>query len=56
MDDLFRLWALDVKLSSRGFMSGGSLEILRKIIARYIDITKEQTCRLALTTLRRNVE
>jgi hypothetical protein len=39
-DDLFRLWR-DVRLSSSGFMSGGSLEIFRKMIARYIDIIKD---------------
>lgn len=33
MEDLFRL-CREVRLSSRGFMSGGSLAILRKMIAR----------------------
>ncbi len=32
-EDLLRLWR-DVRLSSRGFMSGGSLAILRKMTAR----------------------
>lgn len=32
-EDLLRLWR-DVRLSSSGFMSGGSLEILRKMTAR----------------------
>lgn len=33
MEDLLRLWR-EVRLSSRGFMSGGSLVILRKVTAR----------------------
>ena len=56
MEDLLRLWTREVRLSSKGFMSGGILEILRKIIARYIDMIKEQKCRLPLTVLRRKVE
>ncbi len=32
-DDLLRLWRV-VRLSSNGFMSGGSLVILRKVTAR----------------------
>lgn len=32
-DDLFRLWR-DVRLSSSGFISGGNLEIFRKMVAR----------------------
>ena len=39
-EDLLRLWR-DVRLSSRGFMSGGRLEILRKIRARYTSMTSE---------------
>ena len=33
MEDLLRLWR-DVRLSSNGFISGGSLEILRNVTAR----------------------
>lgn len=54
-DDLFRL-CRDVRLSSSGFMSGGSLEIFRKIIARYIEIINETRWKLPPTTLTRNVE
>ena len=55
MDDLFRLWRRDVRLSSRGFISGGSFEILRKVIARYIDIASEIRWNAPSTMLRRNV-
>ena len=41
MDDLFRLWRREVRLSSSGFMSGGNFDILRKVMARYIDMTSE---------------
>lgn len=34
IEDLLRLWALDVRLSSRGLASGGSLLILRKMTVR----------------------
>ena len=54
-EDLLRL-CRDVKLSSRGFISGGSLDILRKVTPRYIDIINETKCRLPPTTLIRNVE
>ena len=39
-EDLLRLWR-DVRLSSRGFISGGRLEILRKMRARYISMSSE---------------
>ncbi len=40
MEDLERL-CRDVRLSSNGFMSGGSFVILRKVTARYKDMTRE---------------
>ena len=39
-EDLLRLWRA-VRLSSRGFMSGGRLEILRKMRAKYMSIASE---------------
>lgn len=35
----------EVRLSSRGFMSGGNLVIFRNITARYIEIQKDSMCR-----------
>lgn len=40
-EDLLRLWRV-VRLSSRGFMSGGSLVILRNVTARYRDMARER--------------
>ena len=40
--DLFRLCGLAVRFGSRGFMSGGSLAICRKVIARYTPRTSER--------------
>ena len=54
-EDLFRL-CLEVRLSSRGFISGGSCEILRKMTPRYIDIISDTKCRQPLTKLIRYVE
>jgi len=53
--DLFRLWR-DVRLSSRGFKSGGRLEILRKMRARYMSMKSETKWIPPLTTLMRNRE
>ena len=41
-DDLLRL-CRDVKLSSKGFISGGSLDILRKMIPRHTEIARDTT-------------
>lgn len=39
-EDLFLLWR-EVRLSSSGFMSGGSFVILRNVTARYMEIARE---------------
>ncbi len=54
-EDLLRL-CLEVRLSSRGFISGGSCEILRKITPRYMDMTSDTRCMHPLTKLSRKVE
>ena len=54
-EDLLRL-CLEVRLSSKGFISGGSCEILRKITPRYMDMTSDTKCMHPLTKLSRNVE
>lgn len=40
IEDLLRLWR-DVRLSSSGFMSGGSFVILRNVTARYRETPKD---------------
>lgn len=55
MDDLLRLWRREVRLSSSGFMSGGNFDILRKVMARYIDMASETRWKPPSRTLRRNV-
>jgi hypothetical protein len=54
-EDLLRL-CLEVRLSSNGFMSGGSCDILRKITPRYMDSIKDTRCMHPLVKLTRNVE
>lgn len=55
IEDLLRL-CREVKLSSRGFISGGSFEILLKRKARYVEISNEHVCVAPFTTLIRKVE
>jgi hypothetical protein len=43
IDDLLRL-CRDVRLSSRGFISGGKLVIFRKVTARYSPMIKDMRC------------
>ncbi len=52
IEDLFRLWR-EVRLSSRGFISGGSLVILRKVTASQRDRASEIKCRPAGMTEQR---
>lgn len=54
ISDLFRL-CLEVRLSSKGFISGGRRDIFRKRTARYSEIINETRCRAPLTTLTRYV-
>jgi hypothetical protein len=44
IDDLFLLWR-DVRLSSSGFISGGSLVIFLNVTARYRETAKDAKCR-----------
>lgn len=46
---------LEVRLSSRGFMSGGSREIWRKMTQRYKEKANETRCKAPLTMLNRKV-
>lgn len=47
---------LDVKVSSRGFISGGIFEILRKSKAKYIDMHNATMCSPPVAMLMRYVE
>lgn len=46
---------LEVKLSSRGFMSGGSREIWRKMTPRYKEKANETRCKAPSMMLKRKV-